>query len=115
MLAEDGALGVAQQPLKISFRLLNRLAISGESREKVGYFGDLPTDIHRSNKIEAIARQTFGLLVFEILHALIEFIDLLNWPRDSPFETGFGILVAHLPESCHHCDFRFPNLERKQQ
>src|SRR5260370_1188836 len=98
MLAEDGGLGVAQQPFEVSFGLMNGFTIAGESGEKVGHFGNLPADINGRNEIEAISSQAFGLLVFVILHALIEFINFLNWPRAPPFETGFGILLANLAE-----------------
>src|SRR5947207_9237818 len=115
MLAKYGALGVAQQPFKVPFRLWNRLTVSSERREKVGHFGNLPADINGRNKIEAVSRQTFRLLIFEILDALIEFIHLLNWPWHPPFEAGFGILPAHFPECRHDRDFGFANLECKQQ
>src|SRR5436309_3474591 len=115
MVANHGALGLADEPFQDFLGFENRVRAAGKLRKEIGWLSDFPADIDRSDQVEAVFGQTFGWIVLEVLHALVEAMDHLNAPRPPEISSWLSALPGGLAESGNDDHFGLAHLKNKEQ
>jgi hypothetical protein len=115
MFADDGGFGIAEHAIHHLFGFGDGFGGAGEFREERFGIGDFPADEDRSQNIEAILREAFRELVFEILNALVEAMDAFDGPRPLEVRTRLGDIASRLAEGSDDDDFGFADLEYEQE
>src|SRR5262249_8737743 len=110
MSAYDSELVMAEDAFQAFFGLGNRVGVAGEFREENLRLSDFPADIDRGEQAVAVLGDSLLEPVSEILHALVEAMDHLNWPRGAPLKARLGNLAGWFAESGHDHDLGLTDL-----
>src|SRR5258705_9367395 len=102
----------AHQPFERFFKFQCRVL---KTREELRRLRNVPARIHFDQQAVPVGGKRLLELAFEIVNALVEFIDLLYWTWPAQVGTGIRLLIRWPPKSGHDRNLRRAHLEEKQQ
>src|ERR1043165_900758 len=103
---------MAQEPAHTLFGLAGRTTKAPEKKLRVL---NLPAHVNHNQQIVFVGGQPLLELALQIVDAVIEFVLLLDWPREFDFQARFSERASRFAERSHYRHFGGPHLKGTEQ